>query len=115
MIWLIDLVIYWSILIYWFIVEAKCDEVSLLQLVEDIGSSINETEENIAELLKAKRNVREAIDCQSSQDPNEKKIFFEHYEELCRTITILDSVVTDLKIKKDVVAAEKERCEKRSM
>ena len=96
---------------FW-ITEAKCDATSLSNTINGINASINQTESDINVINEAKKNIRIAIDCRANTlNRNE---MFDHYEGLCKRIVIMNNVLTDLKIKVDILEKEKQRCQDRS-
>ena len=74
--------------------------------------SINQTESDLNVINEAKKNVRIAIDCRANiENRNE---MFEHYNGLCKRAVIIRNVLSDLKIKVEILEKEKQRCQDRS-
>ena len=103
--------IYVYIFLFW-LTEAKCDAASLSNTIDGINVSINQTESDINVIIEAKKNVRIAIDCRANiENRNE---MFEHYNGLCKRAVVIRNVLSDLKIKVDILEKEKQRCQDRS-
>ena len=78
-----------------------------------IEGAINETLDSCNKIKVAKLNVRKSIDCYANMHPT-KSFLFDHYEGLCKRMVKLKNVLSDLKLKKSVFEAERQRCTKRS-
>ena len=92
--------------------DAKCDSFSLSEAIVNLEADINTTSSNIKIIETAKYNLRRVIDCNVNRGIRDDLIL--HYESLCKHRVVMRNVVDDLKIKRNVLEQEKERCLKRS-
>ena len=97
---------------FFFSTEAKCDSITLSTTISGIESSINQTQSDIQTINDAKKNLRLAIDCRVNSDNRDE--IFEHYQALFTREAYMTNVIEDLKIKKEILEKEKQRCEARS-
>ena len=99
-------------LIFFFKTEANCDSTSLSSTISGIVASIDSTQVDIDRADDTKKDLRIAIDCRNNTGtrPN----LFEYYEELCKQTVFMKNVMTDLKIKVEILQRELQRCNNRS-
>lgn len=93
--------------------EAQCNESSLSILIEDLNTSINQTDQLIHDIKTVKMNLRTAIECRYNSE-HEKSIVFNHYETITKRGVFLANALKDLIAKKNAVAIERLRCQNRS-
>ena len=80
--------------------------------MNDIDAILNQTKTWIETIETAKTNVRKVLDCHDNR--GFRNALFGHYEALCGRRVIISNVHEDLKIKKNVLLKEKDRCADRS-
>lgn len=77
-----------------------------------IETSINSTQADIDLAENTKKDLRLAIDCRANSGFRSQ--LFDYYEDLCKQTVIMKNVLTDLKIKVNILEKEKQRCQDRS-
>ena len=83
-----------------------------MSTINGIEASISSTQVDMDLADDTKKDLRLAINCRANLGIRSQ--LFDYYEALCRQMVILKSVVTDLKIKVEILEKEKQRCGKRS-
>ena len=91
-------------LIFFFKTEANCDSTSLSSTISGIIASIDSTQVDIDRADDTKKDLRIAIDCRNNTGTRSK--LFEYYEELCKQTVFMKNVMTDLKIKVEILQRE---------
>ena len=92
--------------------EANCDSTALTLSINGIEASISSTQADIDRAGDTKQDLRLAIGCRNNTGIRSK--LFEYYEALCKQTVFMKNVLTDLKIKVEILKRERERCQDRS-
>ena len=93
--------------------DSQCSETSLQNGINDIQAEIDKIQISLDTVNISKNLIRKMIDCKANVW-GRRGALFDHYEALCKRKVIVRQVHEDLKIKKNILEKERNRCADRS-
>ena len=94
-------------------IEAQCKVYQLQSAIKDIQTNMTSLQSSLDTATFSKIHIRKMIDCHANVWSRREELF-DHYEKLCQRKIVIQQVLNDLKIKKDILDNEKKRCADRS-
>ncbi|XP_066930215.1 uncharacterized protein [Clytia hemisphaerica] len=91
--------------------DSACDSAALIQAQTDIQTDIDSIQGSIDLTKTARLNLQKSIDC--AYNNGTRSELFGNYEALCGRMIYMTQSIEDLKIKKQIIMREEQRCSNR--